>query len=79
MVKTGLILAGGKGTRMGKLTKDVPKCLLKIGKFAILSHLYTQLRISKLEKSPTTEEKFSEYRTLKSCQFELSLISAATT
>ena len=50
MVKTGLILAGGKGTRMGKLTKDVPKCLLKIGKFAILSHLYTQLRISKLEK-----------------------------
>lgn len=50
MLKTGLILAGGMGTRMGNLTKETPKCLLKIGNFSILSHLYTQLRILKLEK-----------------------------
>ena len=50
MNKTAIILAGGKGSRMGSLTKSKPKCLLKIGGFSILSHLYTQLRIAKINK-----------------------------
>jgi len=33
-----VILAGGKGTRLGNLTKDVPKPMLKIGDKAILEH-----------------------------------------
>ena len=40
---TGIILAGGKGTRMGNLTEKNHKCLLKIGKFPILAHLIFQL------------------------------------
>lgn len=50
MIKSALIMAGGMGTRMGLLTKNNPKCLLKIGKYTILSHLYSQLRILKISK-----------------------------
>lgn len=49
-MKTAIILAGGMGSRMGSLTNSKPKCLLKIGGFTILSHLYTQLRIAKINK-----------------------------
>ena len=31
-----IILAAGKGTRLGKITENQPKCLLKIGKTNIL-------------------------------------------
>jgi len=34
-----VILCGGKGTRMGSLTKETPKPLLKIGDKAVLWHL----------------------------------------
>ena len=50
MIKTAIILAGGMGSRMGSLTKSKPKCLLKVGGFTILAHLYTQLRIAKINK-----------------------------
>jgi glucose-1-phosphate cytidylyltransferase len=50
MIQSAIIMAGGKGTRMGLLTKKTPKCLLKIDNFTILSHLYTQLRILKIKK-----------------------------
>ena len=32
----GIIIAAGMGTRMGKLTKNKPKCLLKVGEKTIL-------------------------------------------
>lgn len=45
-----LILVGGRGTRMGSLTKNNPKPLLKVGKFTILSHIFTQVRLLGLNK-----------------------------
>lgn len=33
-----LILAAGNGTRLGKLTKDWPKCLMPIGKKPLLEY-----------------------------------------
>ena len=33
-----LILCGGKGKRMGKYTKKIPKPLVKVGKFPIIQH-----------------------------------------
>ena len=50
MIKTAVIMVGGKGTRMGKLTKALPKCLLKVGDFSIISHLVTQLRMTNINK-----------------------------
>lgn len=47
---TAIILLGGKGARMGSLTKKNPKSLLKINKFTILSHIYTQLRLINISK-----------------------------
>jgi len=38
-----VILAAGKGTRMGDLTKDTPKPLLKIGEKTILEHNLSEL------------------------------------
>ena len=50
MIKTAVIMVGGKGPRMGKLTKALPKCLLKVGDFSIISHLVTQLRMTNINK-----------------------------
>jgi len=44
--KQAIILAGGYSKRMGKLTSSKHKCMLKIGKFPIIAHLYTQLRLN---------------------------------
>ena len=33
-----IILCGGRGKRMGKFTKKIPKPLLKLGKLAIIEH-----------------------------------------
>jgi len=38
-----VILAAGKGTRMGELTKDVPKPLLKIGDYNLIEHKLNSL------------------------------------
>ena len=34
-----VILAGGKGTRLGHYTSKIPKPMVKIGKFPILHHI----------------------------------------
>ena len=46
----GIILAGGKGTRMGNFTLYNHKCLLKVGNFPILTHLITQLSFLGIHK-----------------------------
>ncbi|MCG2685858.1 NTP transferase domain-containing protein, partial [Candidatus Parcubacteria bacterium] len=38
-----VILAAGKGTRMGALTKNIPKPLLKVGSQPILVHTLSVL------------------------------------
>jgi len=38
-----LILCAGKGTRLGKLTKDTPKVMLKVGNKPVLEHLVDHL------------------------------------
>lgn len=45
-----IILVGGFGSRMGELTKNKHKSMLKIGGYPILAHLYTQLRINFIKK-----------------------------
>lgn len=42
-VKTALIMAGGRGTRLGERTKDTPKPLLSVGDRPILEHVLTAL------------------------------------
>ena len=37
-MKKAIIIAAGKGTRLGNLTKDLPKTLLKINKKSMLDH-----------------------------------------
>ena len=51
-----IILAGGFGSRMGNLTKNKHKTMLKIGNYPILAHLYTQLRINLKEKLESDKE-----------------------
>ncbi len=46
--KQAIILAGGLSSRMGSITKNKHKSMLKIGEYPILAHLYTQLRINKI-------------------------------
>jgi len=50
MIKTAIIIIGGRGSRMGNLTQNIPKCLLKVGNFTILCHLFTQLRNLRIKK-----------------------------
>lgn len=38
-----LILCAGKGTRLGRLTKDTPKVMLKVGNKPVLEHLVDHL------------------------------------
>ena len=38
MKMKALILAGGKGTRLGNLTKDIPKPMVRIGNIPLLEH-----------------------------------------
>jgi glucose-1-phosphate cytidylyltransferase len=46
--KQAIILAGGLSSRMGPLTRDKHKTMLKVGSYPILAHLYTQLRINNI-------------------------------
>lgn len=50
MNATGIILAGGKGTRMDYLTKTNHKCLLKVGNFPILTHILFQFHLIGVNK-----------------------------
>jgi len=44
MLNQALILAGGKGTRLGDLTKNTPKPLLDVNGFPFLVHLINFLK-----------------------------------
>lgn len=39
-----VIIAGGKGARLGKLTKNIPKPMIKIGGFTVLEHQIQSLK-----------------------------------
>ena len=39
MIKKGIILAGGMGTRLSEETHKIPKPMIKIGKYPILFHI----------------------------------------
>ncbi|MFH1582614.1 MAG: HAD-IIIA family hydrolase [bacterium] len=43
-MKTAIIIAGGKATRLGNLSKDTPKGLIKIGRKPVLEHQIELLR-----------------------------------
>jgi phosphoenolpyruvate phosphomutase len=71
-------LAAGKGSRLGSLTKNIPKCLLKISSTTIIERLINQFKkrgIKKIVivtgyKSKKIEEKFSnKYKLIKYNQF----------
>lgn len=45
LVMKAVILAGGYGTRLGSLTKNTPKPLLKIGNKSVIEHIIDRLQI----------------------------------
>ena len=45
-----VILAGGKGTRFGSLTKSIPKPMIKIGKKPIIWHILKLLSLRGINK-----------------------------
>ena len=49
-IRTGLILAAGMGTRLGKLNENKPKGLLKIGKASIIEESILKLLKSGIKK-----------------------------
>ena len=65
-----VIMAGGKGTRMGKLTKDTPKPMLKLGDKPMLEHIilnfieygFKNFLVSVNYKSEVIEEYFKDGR-----------------
>ena len=67
---TTLLLAAGKGSRLQPLTNHWPKCLMPIGKIALLEHWLMTLSDAKLNKvlvnlhylSPVVEEFLSRDR-----------------
>ena len=44
MIKLAVILCGGIGTRLGNLTKNTPKGMIKVSKKPFLEHLIIQLK-----------------------------------
>jgi glucose-1-phosphate thymidylyltransferase len=51
MVKTSIILAGGYGTRLGKITKNFPKPLLEIAPSKpIINYIITKLESTEIKK-----------------------------
>ena len=48
--KQMIILCGGKGKRMGKLTHSIPKPLIKVGKKSILEHKINYYKTQKIQK-----------------------------
>ena len=44
MIKLAVILCGGLGTRLGALTKNTPKGMIKVNNKPFLEHLVMQLK-----------------------------------
>lgn len=49
-----VVMAGGFGKRLGDLTKDTPKPMLKVGDRPLLEHIVTQLRDAGIHKMSVT-------------------------
>ena len=49
MLNKAIILAAGQGTRLRKLTKNNPKCLLKIGKDTLIESMVEKLNFFKIK------------------------------
>ena len=68
MSKQAVILAGGKGTRLGSLTRDTPKPLLEVGGRPFLSYLVEEVRRFGFNDivvlSGPFQEKFERWRTV---------------
>ena len=45
-----VILCGGRGSRMGKLTKKIPKPMIKAGKLSIIEHKIKYYKSQGVEK-----------------------------
>lgn len=50
MIKIGVILAAGKGTRLMPLTKDIPKCLVKINNKSLIEYSIEALKSIGIKK-----------------------------
>ncbi len=50
MITTAAILAAGVGSRLDPLTRDRPKCLVKVGGRPILQHQLDALRAAGIER-----------------------------
>lgn len=50
MIKTGVIFCGGYGTRLGSITKKIPKPMVLVNKKPFLEHLIIQLKNLGIEK-----------------------------
>ena len=50
-----IILAAGRGSRLGHLTKEVPKCLVKLKKKPLISYQIKSLRKTSLFQNLSAE------------------------
>ncbi len=50
MIKTAVILAAGRGSRLGPYTEAIPKCLVEVGGISILDRMLKILNVSGVKK-----------------------------
>ena len=55
------ILIGGKGSRVKKISKKIPKAFLKIGNYSIIDHQLKQLSKIKKKIYLISNRKISKY------------------
>ena len=51
MLKTCVIFCGGLGTRLGRITKEIPKPMVMVNKKPFLEHLLIQIKQLGIKKS----------------------------
>jgi dTDP-glucose pyrophosphorylase/CBS domain-containing protein len=57
---TAVVMAGGKGTRLGPLTRETPKPMLPVGDRPLLEHIVEQLQTSGISRVALTTHYKSE-------------------